>query len=81
MIKCGDLTSFNPRTREGAKVIVREDLVEGGKVSIHAPVKVRRQSVQRSGSPESVSIHAPVKVRSSLVATRSRGETFQSTHP
>ena len=53
--------SFNSRTREGAtnKAGVREWVKV---VSIHAPVRVRRQSEEDLGRCR-VSIHAPVRVR------------------
>ena len=56
------MSCFNSRTREGATLDLKELRWQYG-VSIHAPVKVRRNVGIESQGKLYVSIHAPVKVR------------------
>ena len=71
---------FNPRTREGATCPpVRP--VRRPAVSIHAPVKVRRDNFIVFERSVAVSIHAPVKVRRTSNQRRDQSTWFQSTHP
>ena len=53
---------FNPRPREGATRVMKGG-DDGKDVSIHAPVKGRRQLLPRLVPLFLVSIHAPVKGR------------------
>ena len=71
---------FNPRTREGATDYLER--TEGDDiVSIHAPVRVRHDSLSFEGSELVVSIHAPVRVRHFILNKTFYKSAFQSTHP
>ncbi|AFK55612.1 hypothetical protein TMO_a0209 (plasmid) [Tistrella mobilis KA081020-065] len=56
------MASFNPRTRKGATggTIARIGL---GRVSIHAPARVRPEGFFERRRAPVVSIHAPARVR------------------
>ena len=54
---------FNSRTREGATEVFMRNIGNIYSVSIHAPVRVRRQHFGSVSVDGVVSIHAPVRVR------------------
>ena len=52
---------FNPRTREGCDILVRNNRYGHIGISIHAPVKGATDDTALMAGNGTISIHAPVK--------------------
>ena len=74
------LDNFNPRSREGSDSIIK-NLVNGIKISIHAPAKGATRTRNDPGCRVHISIHAPAKGATYLQQDFAKGMQFQSTLP